>query len=102
MTLKKVGKNYELDVGADGKVFIRPDIPTDPSYKPIFVCRFGERGSIFSFTKEETAVLKKKKNLPSYVKFKNDLAYIPVRLYVSPAIRSPSKDAVDLSTLSSK
>jgi uncharacterized protein YacL (UPF0231 family) len=103
MTLKKVGKNYELDVGADGKVFIRPDIPTDPSYKPIFVCRFGERGSIFSFTKEETAVLKKKKkNLPSYVKFKNDLAYIPVRLYVSPAIRSPSKNAVDLSTLSSK
>lgn len=98
MSLKKVGKNYELNVGSDGKIFIRPDVPEDPVYKPIFVCRFGPGGSSFYFTKEETKKLKKKK-IPSYVKFKNDIAYIPVRLYISPAIRTPSKDAIDISTL---
>lgn len=100
MTLKKVGKNYELDVGGDGKVFIRPDIPNDAAYKPIFVCRFGTGGSTFTFTKKESDVLKRKKHLPSYIKFNKGIAYIPVRLYVSPAVRSPSKDAVDIAKLS--
>lgn len=101
MSLKRSGKSntYEFDVGADGKVFIRPDIPNDPAYKPIFVCRYGSGGSKFTFTDNEYKNLLKMRKVPSYVKIEKGTAYIPVRLYISPAIRSPSKDAPDISKL---
>ena len=102
MSLKKTGKGnvYEFDVGGDGKVFIRPDIPSDPAYKPIFVCRYGPGGSKFSFSDDEYKKLLKMRRTPSYVKMEKGSAHIPVRLYISPAIRTPSKDAPDLSKLS--
>ena len=103
MSLKKSkGNTYEFDVGGDGKVFIRPDIPSDPAYKPIFVCRYGSGGSKFTFTDAEYKRLSKMPLVPSYVKIEKGIAYIPVRLYISPAIRSPSKDAPDISKLSKK
>jgi len=101
MSLKKSGRgnSYEFDVGGDGKVFIRPDIPSDPAYKPIFVCRYGSGGSKFTFSDDEYESLMKMRKVPSYVKIEKGSAYIPVRLYISPAIRSPSKDAPDISKL---
>jgi hypothetical protein len=104
MSLKKSerGNTYEFDVGTDGKVFIRPDIPSDPAYKPIFVCRYGSGGSKFTFSDQEYKRLMKMRNVPSYVKIEKGMAYIPVRLYISPAIRSPSKDAPDIAVKSKK
>ncbi len=92
---KLKGNWFELDPGAGGYLFIRPEVPSQeyfPDLYPIFMCRFGSGGSKIYFSEEETNAIRLLfgRKLPPAINEDGNGYYIGARYYLAPFVRRPT------------